>query len=181
MPAAPRVGAGAHLAVVPSWPLSHLRLPPDLLYKLGCSCSSSAHPKWAWAGGHSSCHGLAVTVTPGPPGCRPRVPQGCRASVCPVGHQNSVSAVGGEQGALPFPTPGRPWRRRCSLQGRAQAGGQAPSSHSLAASHWVAWGGAVAALRPGCCDSLLSFCRMDVAELMPADCLWWVAPWKFAD
>ena len=88
---------------------------------------------------------------------------------------------GGEQGALPFPTPGRPWRRRCSLQGRAQAGGQALSSHSLAASHWVAWGGAVAALRPGCCDSLLSFCRMDVAELMPADCLWWVAPWKFAD
>lgn len=161
------------MAVVPSWPLSHLRLPPDLLYKLGCSCSSSGHPKWAWAGGHSSCHGLAVTLTPGPPGCRLRVPQGCRASGGPwLSCWASEFCVcrGGEQGALPFPTPGRPWRRRCSLQGGAQAGGQAPSSHFLAASSWVAWGGAVAALRPGCCDSLLSFCRMDVAELMPADC-----------
>lgn len=95
--------------------------------------------------------------------------------MCPVGHQNSVSAVEGSREHFPSPPLAGLGGGGRSLQGGAQAEGLAPSSHFLAASRWVAWGGAVAVLRPGCCDSLLSFCRMDALSL------WWVATWKFAD
>lgn len=100
--------------------------------------------------------------------------------MCPAGHQDSVSALhSAVAGSSFFPSPplaglgggGH------ALQGGARAWGQAPSSHSLAASPWVAWGGAVAALRPGCCDSLLSFCHMDATQFLRAKCAWdWWPP-----
>ena len=50
----------------PTW----LPSPAGRVHICGCPavCSSSAHPKRAWAGGHSACCGLAVAVTPGLPG-----------------------------------------------------------------------------------------------------------------